>query len=225
MNTTTLSLFAVVATLAACRDPRPSPQALSPAPTSTALADAIVRDTARAAEVHNQATLLDDLRVHHAQGAALARLAERQAVRSELRQYASTLRSTEEHAIDTVAVHADRSGVSSGDGSSGNLYSDAAGDRAGDAAADVDRVSGLGTVSGSGRDLSALVELSGDEFDRVFVDAMIEHLEAGIAIAGDASSGPVSGGALEALIQQERAQVSQLEQWRTAWFQSGSNGD
>ncbi len=217
MKTTLVTLALVVAALSGCRDPRPSSRAVTP--TTTALADAIVQDTARAAEVHNQATLLDDLRQHHAQGAALARLAERQALRGELRNYAATLRSTEEHAIDTVAIHADRSGVSSGDGSSGNVYSDAAGDRSGDASAD------LGTVAGSGRDLSALAELSGDEFDRVFVDAMIEHLEAGIAAAADASSGPVSGGALEALIQQERLQIAQLEQWRTSWFQNGSNGD
>lgn len=225
MKTTLLSLALVVASLAGCRETRPAPVTLSPPPAVAANDGAL--DRARAAEVHNTTTLLEDLQEHHAQGVALARLAERQALREELRSYASTLRSTEEHAVDTVSVHADRyaGGVSSGDGSSGNAISDAAGDRAGDAARDGDAVVGLGVVKGTGRDLSALVDLSGDEFDRVFVDAMIEHLGAGIAMATDAGSGPVSGGALEALAQQERAQVSQLEQWRTAWFQNGSKGD
>jgi uncharacterized protein (DUF305 family) len=245
MKITIISL-ALVAAVAGCRDAShrantgvtsaPSPTAMNALTTSGALPYSLdIDDRARAAEVHNQGSLLESLEAHHAQGVALARLAEERASRPALRAYAATLAATEQKALGVLGEQRERFESSTsdddvsvpagatGDGSSGNVVSDLAGDRSGRAEASPDApVSGLGVVEGTGRDLGPLTALSGDEFDRVFVDAMIEHLQSGIAMAEDGSSGPVSGGSLEGLIAQEQAQVGQLEQWRTSWFQSGS---
>jgi uncharacterized protein (DUF305 family) len=88
----------------------------------------------------------------------------------------------------------------------------------------------LGVSACGGDDQSAATASSsaatGEAFDRAFIDAMVPHHEAALAMARSAQAAELTQPDLQKvaddILATQQAEIDQMQSWREAWFGSGT---
>lgn len=87
--------------------------------------------------------------------------------------------------------------------------------------AEMDRMPGMGSARDMESDLEAL--RTSDRFDLAFLDAMVPHHEAAVAMAARCAE-KAEHSEIKALartiVESQRAEIAQMRRWRTEWYPS-----
>lgn len=164
---------------------------------------------ARAAETHQSHAVVDapfDLRFldtmteHHRQGVQMAEIALQRAKHVELRQFASKMKDDQTTEIAEMARVREKS----------FFEANPAVDHALDGMASMPQMN-----------MSKLQQASGDEFDHQFIDGMIDHHQAAVTMARDASeraSLPEARAMATKMADMQSKEIERLKGWRSSWF-------
>lgn len=196
------SLFVLVAAallLAACGDDGSDDPAVAPATSEQDGADSTDATDPNQADVEFTQAMI----VHHEQAIQMAALAEDRAENEEVRSLATRIGEAQQPEIDRMKEWLEAWGEDDADADAGMGHDD------------TDMGSGDSMGMMSGEDMAQMEAASGAEFDRMFLEMMIEHHRGAIAMAqevqADGSHPDVLALADDVVADQE-AEVEEMEQ-------------
>jgi uncharacterized protein (DUF305 family) len=139
---------------------------------------------------------------HHEDAIAMADLAATRAGHQDIKDLAATIKATQAAEIDQM-----RAWYLAWYGT------------------DVPAVPAMGGMVGrgmmGGQDVTTLSKLSGDAFDRAFIEQMVPHHQMGVHMATmtlPQSTHPELQGLLQSIVATQSAEIAQMQRWYQAWY-------
>ena len=149
-------------------------------------------------------TFLKDMIPHHEQAIEMAEMVEGRTERPELIELAGNIISSQTAEIEEINTLLEEAGESAEGG----------------AEHDMDSMGSGGSMGMSQEDMDALMEVEGEEFDKMFSEMMIEHHTAAIEMANEVLDGGENAEVAtlaEGIIDEQQKEIDDMKSWLQEW--------